>query len=455
MNGLSQITIEAFFLWTPGPSQYTSYIISSDGSVGDYAENSWNNKAFALSVTGSATGNGVLSAEININNISYSLTDSNPILANTVYHVALQFDGSAVRLYVNGVEVGSHSASGTLTQSADEDILLGGHTEGWPDLGSSSEHWLGNIDSVRISNVARYSGNFSVPGSKLTADGSTILLLNFVDWRDALVKADYCIGTDNAWLVVRNYGLVFGSPQTVQQMTLFGGSMGIMSVMSPQSIFQNLQVSGSGFVGVKLFNNDFLTRLIDINIIPARYAEAAIEGERQAGDLFISSLHTDSGYFGVVLNEGSAYLEQPFVAPSDLTMGAIVLKQQTLFSDVTLSQPMIDTENGGSPVPLTFVGDGEYMVLGGDLEAGSQAPAIRLIPNQMRNVIFYGTHAEVTNPTPATVDFEGPNTDTIVSKVLWFSPIVNGQSFARSSVSNSRRLIRLINNAKPLPTPAP
>jgi hypothetical protein len=73
-----------------------------------------------------------------------------------------------VRTFVNGV-ASTATNVGTLTQGPD---LRFGGLPGYA-------FFNGALDEVRISNVARYTGNFSVPTAPFAADANTLGLWSF------------------------------------------------------------------------------------------------------------------------------------------------------------------------------------------------------------------------------------------------------------------------------------
>ena len=76
-----------------------------------------------------------------------TLNSSQTIPANTWTHVAASFDGTTLRIYRNGVQVGSRALSGSLVSTGDP-LKIGGNAV-W------SEWFKGQIDEVRVWNVAR------------------------------------------------------------------------------------------------------------------------------------------------------------------------------------------------------------------------------------------------------------------------------------------------------------
>lgn len=119
------------------------------------------------------------SSNTNLNNDLFSTSQ---IQSNTWTHVAAVYDGSAVSLYINGKREVQKSQTGKI-------ILNTGQGSSFPiNIGAVGNQLSGQIDELRISNVARYSGDsFSIPAysgegasaKQFVFDPSTILLFHF------------------------------------------------------------------------------------------------------------------------------------------------------------------------------------------------------------------------------------------------------------------------------------
>ncbi len=105
------------------------------------------------------------------------------------HHIAYVKDTNQERMYLDGVLVGSRSSSGSVSNATGGAAVAAvgaiRRTEGIFNGG-----FLGFIDTLRISNVARYSANFSPPPGDLSTDANTLLLLNFNEPRGATTVAD-------------------------------------------------------------------------------------------------------------------------------------------------------------------------------------------------------------------------------------------------------------------------
>jgi hypothetical protein len=90
------------------------------------------------------------------------------LVAGQWYHVAATYGSGQARTFVNGVASSAVSV-GTLTQGPS--LRFGGL--------SSYSFYNGVLDEVRISNIVRYTANFSVPTAPYTVDANTIGLWSF------------------------------------------------------------------------------------------------------------------------------------------------------------------------------------------------------------------------------------------------------------------------------------
>lgn len=97
-----------------------------------------------------------------------------PVASGEWAHLAGVFDGSAVRLFVNGQPVGASPASGDRSTNS-----LPAYIGAEPNRrGEPNDFFAGRIDEVRVSTVARYSEPFS-PTRFHVPDSNTWLLLHF------------------------------------------------------------------------------------------------------------------------------------------------------------------------------------------------------------------------------------------------------------------------------------
>lgn len=120
------------------------------------------------------TNTGKITYSIGNNGTSANIasgTSTTTISASTWYHIALSFDGSNYRLFINGVLQASSSAT---TQSAyfARCLILGCNS-------GKASGAAGYFDEFRFSSSARYTANFTPATTAFTPDSTTVVLNHF------------------------------------------------------------------------------------------------------------------------------------------------------------------------------------------------------------------------------------------------------------------------------------
>jgi hypothetical protein len=85
------------------------------------------------------------------------------------YHLALVVDGSNIKIFKDGVLDASGTVSGTPQFSSSVPLSIAGLNNTSPNM---------YIDELRISNIARYSSNFTPSTTAFKSDANTLLLLH-------------------------------------------------------------------------------------------------------------------------------------------------------------------------------------------------------------------------------------------------------------------------------------
>ncbi len=104
---------------------------------------------------------------------TYLLTSSAAVPLNSWQHVALVRNAGSFKFYINGSQdTNSYTAAWNLSDATNIKI---GNSSYSSQLMYSLDGYMSNI---RLSNVARYSGNYTVPTASFIKDNNTILLIN-------------------------------------------------------------------------------------------------------------------------------------------------------------------------------------------------------------------------------------------------------------------------------------
>lgn len=101
----------------------------------------------------------------------YDLQSTSNITAGTLNHGAMSWDGTTLRLFLNGVQVATEPVPSVQTPDATTTWIgrIAGITS-FPDWPGT---FLGVIDEVRLSSSARYTANFTPAATPFNTDAST------------------------------------------------------------------------------------------------------------------------------------------------------------------------------------------------------------------------------------------------------------------------------------------
>jgi len=91
------------------------------------------------------------------------------------YHLAFSYDGNTFRFFINGDIVFEQEGDVDFFGSSSEDLVINRHT--W-NSGSSSR-LSGHLDELRISDIARYTENFTPQNYEFSTDANTMGLWHF------------------------------------------------------------------------------------------------------------------------------------------------------------------------------------------------------------------------------------------------------------------------------------
>lgn len=100
-----------------------------------------------------------------------TLTGSTSYTADTWHHFALVRSSGTAQFYFNGV--GSANSHSLTTNFAECDITFGSYAGA-----TGGGDFIGYIDEMRVSNIARYTANFTAPTAQFQNDDNTLLLLH-------------------------------------------------------------------------------------------------------------------------------------------------------------------------------------------------------------------------------------------------------------------------------------
>jgi hypothetical protein len=316
LNGRTSLTVELFYKpnATYGPNDPNYNILSSSGTATPVDAN--------ISLSIQHVANDRIVATLNIGGTSYSIgSPNNGVQKGSTYHIALTYDGSTIRLFINGSLQASAAASGPIKQLACEDFLVGPLAGGWMESNFNNAMTTGWVDSIRISSTARYTANFTAPTAKAAFDSNTMLLLNFDNNFDQFTTATTSDGP--AYLFLRRLGGGYGQVANLQLRDLSLIGTGPYAIYMVNSRFENV-TSTTYWRGIQLINNDYLNRLTSVKVIGASSTLFDLGIGPAGGVLTMSDIGLTAGHYPSYQDSGSAVINGLWVEQGTGTeIGAI------------------------------------------------------------------------------------------------------------------------------------
>lgn len=161
--GSSPFTIEGIFRWTDfGVRWAVRSTLVMHGNA-----NGVSPLSFLFAMRYISPTDHRLELEIDIDNdgyVDYALTSNTFVLTvDTDYHLAVDFDGTYYRFYVNGTNVKTITAAYTLSTPT-APMFIGANVSAGAEAGSYYNEFNGYIDEVRVTvGTARYATDTSFP----------------------------------------------------------------------------------------------------------------------------------------------------------------------------------------------------------------------------------------------------------------------------------------------------
>ena len=126
--------------------------------------------------------------------------------ANQWFYFAVVQNGSTMTLYINGVSVGTLANSATWGNQA-------GNLNIGQNFGLSAPNFPGYVQELRISNVARYTSNYTPSTTPFVSDANTVLLMHMASTVTGLIP-------DDALSALSAFQQAYGATATLAQQPL-------------------------------------------------------------------------------------------------------------------------------------------------------------------------------------------------------------------------------------------
>lgn len=301
LDGYDEICIECFF--RVDASNNIGTLISS---AGQRLPNEAVTTAFKLAVT---TG-GVLQGVLTTGGTEHTLTSGAGAVADdTIYHAALTYDGSTVRLFLGepgstNALADSEAATGTVTQPFAEDMLIGTSAGEWPQrvkLAFQATAPDGAIDGVRISDAARYTATMTTPTAKPSSDANTSILLNFDSIDDIFVVGT--TGGTPTYFPMWNKGFPnWISRPRIEGLGFGGGERcsGLLVFASIDHKIHDIHVNGGVPFGMIRWRETFISEMSGLSFQPHTSTVVQLVNAFNSGVTTASDIQVEGAPYGIV-----------------------------------------------------------------------------------------------------------------------------------------------------------
>jgi hypothetical protein len=359
---------------------------------------------------------------------------------NKIHHVALTYDGSTLRLFIDGILQNSHSASGNWTIPAFESFELADQSPGiYLASGNGTPVMPAFYDSIRISNTARYTSNFTPPTAKFANDGNTVFLENFPSGTPT-GTLEAITNSTNAFIPIEtSNGAADLDQVTISNLSL--SDNGIWATWMLNSTIENIQIQGAGRTCVTLANTDFqdTIRRVLCGVVPFAKTNVGFLFLNQSNNNVYDHLQCDGQYSCIGQVSGSGH----YIVPDFTDRGYAFAPLYFIQAQALVDSPELDIEDTATNQIAAVYSNGAYapiVINGGQLTSGATGNAYLAIsggaPFIVNGTMFgFGSPAELLNvianplsPVEAR-DVVQPNglAPTNAGKSWWMNESVGGQ----------------------------
>jgi hypothetical protein len=299
-------------------------------------------QAFQFVLNPSSISGSPVNAKVTITtSVTGTVSVTGGSLSVGVHHIAGSYDGSFLRLYIDGVYIGRAAATGTIVQKAWETFIVGGQSFTWP--GTSEGIAGGPIKAAcpRLSTTkagggalaacARYTDQstpYTIPLSELAADAYTQWVQPFTPANTtAWASGQFAVGQmgfSPAGIPssLNVFSLLMGeanqaSGVEVRDLAISSYAGGVFGYLSPSGLIENV-TTNCRLRGITLYNNCYNTRVNNCRMnVSAQSAIGsahcwAFGGVVACGNSSVENCISSGGTYGYVMNLSSSTLRNNY-----------------------------------------------------------------------------------------------------------------------------------------------
>jgi len=448
INGQSALSAEGFFNYAGGASG-SAFILESNGDDLNIpvAGNPGSSAIQLFLVPGTPNK---LAACLTTTGSGFVCTPAGgSITATTTYEFEASYDGSTLRVFVGTpgsttTLAGSVAATGTIVQKPGEVFALGdggGLTIGGTNFASA--HWIGQLDSIRISSTARHTATYTAPTAKFSTDGNTLILLNNLAQSDTLLQVTNVTGAPLPMWIPLHYSGPFGSggvPGNVHanfvNLTLQGGNYGLLGENVLYTTLDHISAFGASHDAIKFEFISYGTRVEHLTTSLTAFGEANVVFSHTNGLINLQWLFSTGGYYGMELIDSGGIYSLLFMNPSSTSVADLDIGGSTVFSSTAINEMNVDFESGGTPIPAKIWGQGAVEFYGGDWQFDPSVNAIWVGLNSANiglALTIIGGQVDILGP-PVNPLISWKGSGSPATPATWINPIIDGKSLSASGI---------------------
>lgn len=278
LDGFISLTAETFATWsaaTCGVDNYCQLFGSTGVTSNNYFSAAASSKAFFIGVDGAKKVIGYLTTSDG----TYTLGPSAPLSFDpTVWtHFALSYNGTTARLFVNGTQVASTAATGTVRQQPLEDIIIGKIPQHSPETGTAQYAQNGLYLCPRLTLAARYTSDFTPNAATACTDTTVndLVKLTALTTRGTLIAAKVGANAGTTQYVMPRSSTDANYTNTITISNLFLNNIGGVGLLTQNCPYLTLDnVTANGNTGAWFTGQKFLSRIRNLRATSSGTSDA-------------------------------------------------------------------------------------------------------------------------------------------------------------------------------------
>lgn len=332
---------------------------------------------------------------------TYALTHGTQLVVGNTYYIAVDYDGSTLRLFVNGTLSASIAATGTIVQPPYTWLHFGGTTADFPAGGGYFADPVTDsvVDGIEVWNASQHTSNYSPPTAK-RAYGSSNANLKLscqffdADWYPDQLHCKVYDNTVDGYLPFFRMTDAFGQKfrydirnVSVEPLSfLVAPIYAMFNVSCPQSRFAKIYTYGGGIAFA--FGDDYQSEYHDVTAYAGTNAMYGFVTCQSAYQNLLHGADFANHDVGVVLAGSQCRLEKVYCLAN--AWRSIMLSA----GDYSLVDISVSTEGGGaSQRAQVLVDSAVCRIHGGPIDTAGSMPGVEVKGNSICEMIVPDLYA--------------------------------------------------------------